>query len=136
MSKSKKLKTLIGIATFIILSNVFVIFYVTLFEGGFSKKYHFITFDSKYSFTISPYKNTDTKYLEIKYDQFKKYKPEYNEKELFRTFKINPLKYWHWYEYLFAKRYKYQYKEQTVTPVKYYEEIEKQKNYHQSRIQD
>ncbi|MFA9372013.1 MAG: hypothetical protein ACERIH_09920 [Labilibaculum antarcticum] len=123
MKKTKKINLYIGLILFVILSNVFVTFYVTFFEGGFSKKYYFITHDSKYLFSISPYKNTDTEYLERKYNNFVKYKPEYKDKELYRTFIKNPLMYWHWYEYIFNKRYRYDYKKQPKNCIKYYEEI-------------
>lgn len=119
----RKLKLIIIIGLFIALSNVLVLFYVTFFEGGFHKNYFYITHDGKFLFSTMPYKNTDVDYLEFNYDEFKKYRSEYDGKGLYRTFSINPLKYWHWYEYLFHKRYKYPYKKKPNNCIRDYEEI-------------
>ncbi|MCZ4694502.1 hypothetical protein DWB61_05555 [Ancylomarina euxinus] len=109
----KALKKIIGIGlllSFIITSNYYSYLYIGLIDGGISNRYKFETFDGKHQFLTMPSKGTDIKTMERRFASFCEKNPQYENTQLYRTFRRNPLKYWRWYEFVSHPRYKYTYK--------------------------
>lgn len=106
----KRIFLLILLVSFITLSNYYSYVYVLFGDGGISKRYKFETFDGKHQFLTMPSKGTDIKTMERRFASFCEKNLQYENTQLYRTFRRNPLKYWRWYEFVSHPRYKYTYK--------------------------
>ncbi len=106
--KKKWLRISIVIIVLLLLSNFFSVWINVLTEGLF-RTYHYQTENGEFEFTTMPSKGRDVEMMERNFADFKKINPEYEELELFRTFKRNPLKFWNWYSYFTHEMYKFEY---------------------------
>lgn len=106
----KKIIFVFCILVFISLSNCFSFVYIVFLDGGIHKKYVYETYDGKEQFVTMPGKGRDCKSMELVFVRYCKKHETYTGTQLYRTFKINPLKYWRWYEFVTHPRYKYPYK--------------------------
>lgn len=106
----KRFFLLVLLFSFIIASNNYSYKYIGLLDGGIFKQYKFETLDGKHQFITMPSKGTDIKTMERRFAHFCEEHLEYENTQLYRTFRRNPLKYWRWYEFFTHPRYQYKFK--------------------------
>lgn len=104
----KRTKISILLIAILVLSNYFS-GYINAYTEGLFATYLYQTENAEFEFTTMPSKGRDVAMLERQFSHFKKENPEYNELQLFRTFKRNPLKFWNWYYYLTGDMFQYEY---------------------------
>lgn len=112
-----KRKIIIGIIIIgvIIISNITPVSFIL---GFLSQDRTFYGFDFLYNSGKCGFSNRGL-YLETHqellaaFDEYKSKNP--NDSTLYRTFKVSPLKFWFWKEYLFEPKYKLPYKEPCLT---------------------
>lgn len=73
------------------------------------KWYYYSSADGKFTFGEFPAKGRDLKMMERQWAQYKM-EQQPADTNLYRSYAINPLKFWLWKDYLFHDRYKYPYK--------------------------
>jgi len=92
---------LILLATIVILSNAFPLFPKW-------KWYYFTTKNGEFYFDLYEAKGRDFAMMDRWWINYKETKQS-TDTIIYRTFKINPLKFWEWRQYLFSKKYRYPY---------------------------
>lgn len=96
-SENKKRKvrnTIILLLCFIAISNTPPVQFFTL-DG-----YHYRNADSSFSYTEYPGKGLDFETGQTRWERFKKLNRQNPNKTLYRTFRINPLKFWEWWQFI------------------------------------
>ncbi len=109
--KRKQIKISVVIIGILILSN-FLSGYINIFTEGLFRTYLYQTENADFEFNTMPAKGRDIGMMERQFSHFKKTHPEFQELELHRTFKRNPLKFWNWYSYLTHEMYDYEYQDE------------------------
>jgi len=101
-----KRKSLIPILLIILLTlgNLSSVF-INLF-----KTYHYQTENAEFEFSTMPTKGRDVEMMEREFSDLKKTHPEYENLQLFRTFKRNHIQFWNWYKYLMKDMYEDEYR--------------------------
>ncbi len=103
----KKIKISIWILIILVVSNVFS-GWIHFFTGG--EFYNFETFDNKFKFRFSFIKGGNIYSVKWRFRTLELEYPEYEGTQLYRTFSKNPLRFWDWYNYFTAERYRFPYK--------------------------
>ncbi|RPD91198.1 hypothetical protein EGM88_14765 [Aureibaculum marinum] len=80
----------------------------TVFKG--LPVYNFATEQNKFKSVEIPWKGVKFQNTVNSFEKFEKENLNTNDSILYRTFKINPLKFWNWHEYITHPRYKLPYK--------------------------
>ncbi|MCG8808892.1 hypothetical protein G1K57_12150 [Tenacibaculum finnmarkense] len=109
--KRKQIKISVVIIGILILSN-FLSGYINIFTEGLFRTYLYQTENANFEFNTMPAKGRDIGMMERQFSHFKKTHSEFQELELHRTFKRNPLKFWNWYSYLTHEMYDYEYQDE------------------------
>jgi hypothetical protein len=94
----------------VLLSNYWAIgnwFFSALFNEKWNE---YTTIHGKFTADEFPEKGRDFARVERMFADFKKSNPQTSDTILYRTFSKNPLKFWHWHEYIFNKGYRLPYK--------------------------
>ncbi len=108
MSK-KGLLLVFSVLGVLILSNIYS-GYVNVFTEGIGKSYLYQTEFAEFQFTEVPSKGRDIQMMEAQFSRFKENNPHHAHLELYRTFKMNPLKFWIWFSYCTDDRYDFKFK--------------------------
>lgn len=103
-------KILILLVALVFLSNIPVVKFA-LGIRSISDNYHFVNSNEEFSFTLVPSKGRDTAMMERRYKHWVENNSNKAIKDdrLYRTFEVNVLKFWNWYEYLTSPIYHYPY---------------------------
>ena len=109
--KKKGIIISIVIIAALLLSN-FLSGYINIITEGLFRTYLYQTENAEFEFTTMPAKGRDIGMMERQFSDFKEAHPEYEQLELYRAFKRNPLKFWNWYSYLTHEMYQYEYHEE------------------------
>lgn len=72
--------------------------------------YYYSTANQKFVIEEIPEKGLNLKRVSLSFEKYLKENPKTQDTILYRNFSRNPLKFWHWREYLFHKRYDYPYR--------------------------
>lgn len=109
--KRKHIKWSIIVAAIIVVSNIPV---VSFFIGFISDERHFYGQNDYVYISQSGFDSRNSHYEDYEdiISGFERYKKAYPEDSiLYRTFKINPLKFWYWREYIVEPKYRLPYKQ-------------------------
>lgn len=109
---SKKSTSLFVLFSGILLLSNFFSGYINTFTEGITKSYFFQTEKAEFEYWTMPSKGRSIEMMEDSFTAFKKAYPEYSDLKVYRTFNINPFKFWNWYHYLVNKHYDYEYREE------------------------
>lgn len=80
----------------------------TIFKG--LPVYDYATEQNEFKSSEIPWKGSKFQKTLNSFEEFKRDNPNSNDTILYRTFKINPLEFWNWHEYMTHPRYKLPYK--------------------------
>jgi len=98
-------KTIIMLLCLIVISNTPPVQFFTL------KNYHYTNADNSFRYTEFPGKGLDFEAGVTRWERFKDHTPDNPNRTLYRTFRINPLKFWEWWQFIaHSKRYRLPYK--------------------------
>jgi len=92
---------IILLVSIVILTNAFPLF-------SKWKWYYFTTKNGEFYFDLYEAKGRDFAMMDRWWKNYKETKQP-TDTIIYRTFKINPLKFWEWRQYLFSKKYRYPY---------------------------
>lgn len=106
--KKLKIVALIAIAGIIVISNIYPTYFVLRIDGIFPH-YNFQSENGDFKFTAIPAKGRDIDMMNRKYDRYVN-KHGIKKGELYRTFRVNPFKFWNWYHYATNEYYQYKFK--------------------------
>ncbi|MEM1320173.1 MAG: hypothetical protein AAGG75_07950 [Bacteroidota bacterium] len=76
---------------------------------GVGQQYHFQSESGDFHFVLYPIKGRDLGMMKRQYESYVKNEGKERE-EIYRTFRMNPLKFWNWYQYATDDLYRYKYK--------------------------
>ena len=107
------IKLPITLISIILISNL-LSGYINAFTEGIIVPYHYQTKNAEYEFTLVPTKGIGVQMMEKSFIDFKKTNPQLAHLALYRTFELNPLKFWNWYRYLADDMYQYEYLPRTL----------------------
>jgi len=74
--------------------------------------YNYETKNKEFQNIEVPWKGLKFNQIKSNFEVFKKNNPDTKDTVLYRNFKINPLKFWNWHDYLVHERYKLAYKKE------------------------
>ncbi len=99
------MKIITGLFILVVLLGNYTIF--KTFFGGLPV-YNYETLNRSY--LEVPWKGSTFDNIENGFNSYKHENPNTNDTILYRTFKMNPLKFWLWHDYATDKRYRLKYK--------------------------
>ena len=104
----------LALLVLVIAANIFSAYFRTLSELG-PVVYAFETRNAEFAYVVDPESGKDLPFMEQEFQKFLNQNPRTTDRELYRTFDRNPLKFWNWYHYLSSELYRYPYKEPKPT---------------------
>ena len=99
----------------VVVSNIFSAYIRALWEGP-SLIYAFETQNAEFRFVVDPDQGMGHERMQEEFGKFLRLHPGTGETELYRTFEMEPWKFWNWYHYLSSELYTYPYKEYSTSP--------------------
>jgi hypothetical protein len=102
---------LVAFVSLILLSNYWIVgnwFFSGLFHEEWNE---YTTVHAKFTADEFSEKGRDFERVERMFAEFVKSNPQTSDTVLYRTFSINPLRFWHWHEYVFNSGYRLPYKD-------------------------
>lgn len=99
----------LGAGAVILVSNIFSAYVRALFEEPYLI-YAFETRNAEFRFILNEEQGMDQERMQREFQKFLQLHPRTGDRELFRTFEIEPWKFWNWYFYLESDLYAYPFK--------------------------